>query len=110
MLFRSVNNGIVFYEISDEKIRRGIYSVRAVYTGALERFRPVLLTTMTTVFALFPLAVSPLGNSQRSMALTMLGGSVVSALLAFFAFPPVFVRFFRSKRRKQVYLKERADE
>ena len=98
----SVNNGIVFFEISEEKIRSGYPPAKAVYLGALERFRPVLLTTLTTIFALLPLVISPLGNSQRSMASAMLGGMIVSSLLAFFAFPPVFIRFFRSKTRSYV--------
>ena len=93
----SVNNGIVFYEISEEKIRAGFSPEKAVYLGALERFRPVLLTTLTTAFALLPLIVSPLGKSQRGMASAMLGGIIVSGLLAFFAFPPVFIRFFSSR-------------
>jgi multidrug efflux pump subunit AcrB len=94
----SVNNGIIFYEISEEKIRSGLSPEKAVYLGACERFRPVLLTTLTTIFALFPLVISTLGNSQRSMASTMLGGIIVSALLAFFALPPVFIRYFKSRQ------------
>lgn len=94
----AVNNGIVFYEISEEKTRSGLSPATAVYSGAVNRFRPVLLTTLTTIFALLPLVVSPLGNSQRSMAATMLGGMAVSALLALFALPPVFIRFLKSGR------------
>ena len=89
----SVNNGIVLYEISEEKIRSGLSPAAAVYSGALLRFRPVLLTTLTSIFALLPLVISPLGNSQRSMAATMLGGIIVSGFLAFFALPPIFIRF-----------------
>ena len=94
----AVNNGIILYEISVEKIRRGHSPRTAVYSGALERFRPVLLTTLTTIFALLPLVVSPLGNSQRSMASTMLGGIIVAGFLAFFALPPVFIRYLNYKR------------
>ena len=99
----SVNNGIVFYEISEEKIRSGCPPAQAVFLGACERFQPVLLTTLTTVLALFPLVISPLGNSQRSMASTMLGGIVVSALLAFFALPPVFIRYFGSRKPECIH-------
>ena len=95
----SVNNGILFYEISEEKIRCGLSPVKAVFLGAMERFRPVLLTSATTIFALLPLVISPMGNSQRSMASTMLGGIMASSILAFFAIPPIFIRFFRAKKR-----------
>ena len=96
----AVNNGIVLYENSEEKIRRGLSPAAAVYSGSLERFRPVLLTTLTTVFALLRLILSPIGNSQRSMASTMLGGIIISGFLAFFALPPVFIRFIEKRRRR----------
>ena len=97
----AVNNGIILYEISAEKVRCGFSPHAAVYSGAIERFRPVLLTTLTTVFALIPLVVSPLGNSQRSMASAMLGGIIVSGFFAFFALPPIFIRYLNYKGRRQ---------
>jgi multidrug efflux pump subunit AcrB len=95
-----VNNGIVLYEISEEKVRAGLPVVRAVYQGAHERFRPVLITTATTLFALVPLVISPLGSSQRSMAAAMLGGMIASTLLTLFALPPVFISFLAKKTAK----------
>ncbi|MCL1959292.1 MAG: efflux RND transporter permease subunit, partial [Spirochaetes bacterium] len=69
----------------------------AVFCGASERFQAILITTATTVFALLPLVVSPLGNSQKSMAAVMLGGLAASTLLSLFAIPPVLIRFFKWK-------------
>jgi multidrug efflux pump subunit AcrB len=89
-----VNNGLVLFEISDEQIRAGRPPAIAVYGGASDRLRPVLITAATTVFALLPLALNPLGTSQKSMAAAMLGGLAVSTLLSLFALPPVFARFF----------------
>ena len=94
----SVNNGIIFYEISEELLASGVSKVMAVYKGALLRFRPVLLTSLTAVLALFPLIITPMGNTQRSMAYTMLGGIIVSGIFAFFIFPPVFISFFKKKK------------
>ncbi|MDR0878232.1 MAG: efflux RND transporter permease subunit [Treponema sp.] len=91
----AVNNGIILFEISEEKIRSGFPPVRAVYEGACERIQAVLITTATTVIALLPLALSPLGASQRSMSVAMLGGVIASTLLTLFAMPPVFIRFFQ---------------
>jgi multidrug efflux pump subunit AcrB len=89
-----VNNGLILFEISEEKIRDGFKPAGAVYSGASERLRPVLITSATTIFALLPLVLSPLGASQRSMAAAMLGGLAASTLLSLFALPPVFMRFF----------------
>jgi multidrug efflux pump subunit AcrB len=96
-----VNNGIILYEIGEEKIRAGLSPGGAVFSGARERFRPVLITTITTVLALLPLMIAPLGSAQRSMAAAMTGGIISAALLSFFALPPVFIRFFRWRFRHE---------
>jgi multidrug efflux pump subunit AcrB len=97
----AVNNGIILYEISGEKIRRDLAPAQAVYSGAAERFGAAMITTLTTVFALLPLAFSPLGASQRSMAAAMLGGIIASTLLSFFVLPPVFIPFLKRKSHGQ---------
>jgi multidrug efflux pump subunit AcrB len=91
----AVNNGIILYEISVEKIRKGLAASQAVYSGAVERFRAALITTLTTAIALLPLAFSPLGASQRSMAASMLGGIIASTLLSFIVLPPIFIPFLK---------------
>ncbi|MDR1618830.1 MAG: efflux RND transporter permease subunit [Treponema sp.] len=92
-----VNNGIVLYEIGSEKVHSGLSPVLAVYRGACERQRPVLITAATTVFALLPLTLSPLGLSQRSLALSMMGGMIASTLLTLFILPAVLLRYFRRR-------------
>jgi multidrug efflux pump subunit AcrB len=94
-----VNNGILLYERAAEKIGSGLPAVQAAYAGAAERFRPVLITTLTTLFALLPLLLVPMGASQRSMAAAMLGGISASTFLTLFALPPVFIPSL--KRKKQ---------
>jgi multidrug efflux pump subunit AcrB len=94
-----VNNGIILYEVGEEKIRSGLSPGGAVFSGARERLCPVLITTITTMLALFPLVIVPLGSSQRSMAAAMMGGIISAALLSLFALPPVFIRFFQWRFR-----------
>ncbi len=90
----AVNNGLILFEIGDEKIRSGCTPASAVYGGASERLRPVLITSATTVFALMPLALNPQGASQVSMAVAMMGGLAASTLLSLFALPPALAWFF----------------
>jgi len=92
-----VNNSLILFEIGDEKIRGGLSPAAAIYCGARERLQAILITTATTVFALFPLVLNPMGNSQKSMAAAMLGGLAASTLLSLFAIPPVLIRFFKWK-------------
>ncbi|MDR1105422.1 MAG: efflux RND transporter permease subunit [Treponema sp.] len=94
----AVNNGIVLYEIGAAKRDAGLAPAAAVYRGAVERLRPVLITSVTTILALLPLVVTPLGNSQRSMALAMMSGMMVSTFLTILALPPVFIPFLKKTR------------
>jgi len=92
-----VNNSLILYEVSSEKISAGLSVAAAVYRGAAERLQAIIITTATTVFALLPLVLSPMGNSQKSMAAVMLGGLAASTLLSLFAIPPVLIMFFKWK-------------
>jgi multidrug efflux pump subunit AcrB len=94
-----VNNSLVLYEICDQKIQGSFTPAAAVCSGASERLRAILITTATTIFALLPLLLSPMGNSQKSMAAAMLGGLAASTLLSLFAIPPVLIRYFKWKHQ-----------
>jgi len=96
-----VNNSLILFEVSGEKISAGLSAAAAVYSGAVERLQAILITTATTVFALMPLVLSPMGNSQKSMAAVMLGGLAASTLLSLFAIPPVLIIFFKWKLRNE---------
>jgi multidrug efflux pump subunit AcrB len=56
---------------------------------------------ITTIIALLPLVFSPLGNSQKSMAVAMLGGLAASTLLSLFAIPPVLIRYLKWKLKSE---------
>jgi len=94
-----LNNSLLLFEISEQKILSGFSAAAAVYKGARERFLAILITMITTIFALLPLIFSPLGNSQKSMAIAMLGGLTASTLISLFAIPPVLIRYFKWKHR-----------
>ncbi|MDR2701577.1 MAG: efflux RND transporter permease subunit [Spirochaetaceae bacterium] len=96
----SVNSGMVLYELAAEKTALGYHAKEAVYDAALERFRPVLTTALTTAVALLPLVISPLGAKEHSMAAAMLGGVTASTALTLFALPPVLIRFLQYRKRK----------
>lgn len=88
-----VNNAIILYEVSKEQIDGGRSRVLAVYSGSAERFLPVLTTTITTLLALLPVIISPLGATQRSMSAAMFGGVAASTLITLLVIPPLLVRF-----------------
>ena len=96
----AVNNALILFEISEERIRDGLTPVKAVVSGAGMRLRPVLVTALTTIFALLPIVLNPLGNAQKSMAAAMLGGLAASTFLSLFILPPVFIRFFTWREKR----------
>ena len=92
-----VNNSLILFEISEQKIRLKFTPAAAVLSGASERFQAILITAATTVFALLPLVISPMGNAQKSMASAMLGGLTASTFLSLFVIPPVLIKYFKWK-------------
>jgi multidrug efflux pump subunit AcrB len=112
-----INNSLILFEISSEKINAALNAdssarpiryeqsnciTAAVFSGACERFQAIIITMVTTIFALLPLILSPMGNSQKSMASAMLGGLTASTLLSLFAIPPVLIRYFKWKFLRRV--------
>jgi multidrug efflux pump subunit AcrB len=95
----AVNNGLILYEVIEGKIVSGLSPLIAVLSGSIIRFRPVLITSLTTIVALAPLALIP-GSSQRSMALTMLGGLCASTALTFIFMPPVFIALMQYREKR----------
>ncbi len=94
----AVNNAIVLYETSSARARAGSPTVLAAYAGASDRVRPVLATSLTTLVSLVPIAFSPTGAAQKSMALAMLGGLFASGGLTLFISPLIFVKYLSKKR------------
>jgi multidrug efflux pump subunit AcrB len=88
-----VNNTIVLYEVSKHKFDKGMDRIGAVYRGASERLIPVLTTTATTLLALVPVLISPLGTTQKSMAAAMFGGVATSTAITLILIPPLLARF-----------------
>ncbi len=79
-----VNNGIVMLEHINQYRREGMPRLEAMMRGGPERLRPVIMTALTTVIGLVPIAVqkpSLGGVYYYSMALVIMGGLIVSTFL-----------------------------
>ena len=94
---------------------RGFGIIRAVVTGGKSRLRPVLMTTMTTILGMLPLALSKGQGSEmwKPMAVTVIGGLTVSTLLTLIVVPTMYTLFAASgvkrrhrKNKKLALLKE----
>ena len=85
-----VNNGIVMLEHINQYRRRGMPRRQAMLTGGRERLRPIIMTALTTLIGLVPIAVqkpSLGGVYYYSMALVIMGGLFVSTVLTTILLP-----------------------
>ena len=85
-----VNNGIVMVDHVNALRREGKARAEALIEGCGDRLRPVLMTVITTVVGLIPLAVSEFtvaGVYIQSMAAAMIGGLISSTLFTLIALP-----------------------
>lgn len=87
-----VNNGIVMIDYVNQLRRRGLSRNDALVTGSSTRLRPVLMTALTTILGLVPLAFGG-GEGQelqRPIATVVMGGLTVSTVMTLGFIPVVY--------------------
>lgn len=100
-----VNNGIVLVDYSNMLVRRG-YSIRdAVMESGRSRLRPVLMTSMTTILGMLPMALSTgMGKEMYApLGITIIGGLLISMLVTLILVPTAYAfmhqrRLYRERR------------
>jgi HAE1 family hydrophobic/amphiphilic exporter-1 len=95
-----VNNGIVLIDYINQLRRRGMEDYEAIVEAAKVRLRPILMTTMTTVLGLLPMALATgEGAEIRSpMALTVIGGLLGGTILTLLVIPSLYAVVARAKQ------------
>ena len=98
-------NGILIVEFANQKQEHGEDKMTAIKDAALQRLRPILMTSAATVLGLIPLAfASGEGANQRiAMGTAVVGGMIVSTLLTLFIVPATYsyISTDRSKLKKE---------
>lgn len=102
-----VNNGIVLIQFINDLRSEGYTLKEAVVTGTATRLRPILMTTLTTLLGLLPLALKIEEGSefQAPMAIAVIGGLFVSTCLTLFVVPALYIiseNFVISIKRRQL--------
>ncbi|MCB0481811.1 MAG: efflux RND transporter permease subunit [Flavobacteriales bacterium] len=85
-------NGILIVEFANQKRDAGMTVQEAAYEAASQRFRPILMTSLSTVLGALPIALA-LGNSSTSrmpMGLTIIGGLILSLILTLYVIPALY--------------------
>ena len=87
-----VNDSIVLVDFINMRRRAGVSKWRAIIEGGRLRMRPILLTSITTIVGLLPMAVGLGGQSQMWMPLanTIVWGLAMATLLTLFIIPALY--------------------
>jgi len=107
-----VNNGIVMVDFMNQLRAKGMEMEEAVVTAAKIRLRPVLMTGLTTVLAMFPLAlgVGEGGETWAPMARAVMGGLFVSTAFTVIIIPILYIVIESfTDRVKDRWLRREAD-
>lgn len=96
-----VNNAIVIVDYINQKKASGMATYDAIVVSVKDRVRPVLMTALTTILGLIPLA-SGIGEGteiNQPMAITVIGGLASSTFLTLFVIPVIYSFFDKDTRR-----------
>jgi HAE1 family hydrophobic/amphiphilic exporter-1 len=87
-----VKNGIVMIDYINQLRLRGMDKTQAIIQGASIRLRPVLMTSLTAIVGMLPMAFSRGEGSEMSspMALAVCFGLMVSTMLTLFVIPSIY--------------------
>ncbi|MFT5105675.1 MAG: multidrug efflux pump subunit AcrB [Pseudoalteromonas tetraodonis] len=89
-----VNNAILLIDEFNVKLADGLGLTDAIVQASTSRFRPIIMTTVTTIIGLLPLALGG-GGMWSSMAYAMMFGLAFGTLLTLLLCPVLFFLFFR---------------
>lgn len=103
-----VNNAIVIVDYILQRKQEGYSGTEAIVQSVKDRVRPILMTALTTILGLIPLA-SGIGDGteiNQPMGITVIGGLISSTFLTLFVIPVVFSLFDKETRRKKQFTEE----
>ncbi|WP_053405380.1 efflux RND transporter permease subunit [Persicobacter sp. CCB-QB2] len=94
-------NAILIVEFANQRKEEGIPFYEAIVGGATARFRPVLMTVLSTVLGIIPIAVATGAGaeSRQAMGISVIGGMLFASILTLYLIP-AFYSYFSKKRNK----------
>ena len=97
-----VNNGILYVDTVDQYRAMGMGLEKALIEAGATRLRPIMMTTLTTVLSMLPLAVGygDSGELMQGLSVVNIGGLTAATLMALLVLPICYLVLSRKKERK----------
>jgi len=86
-------NGIMIVDFARQRVDAGEAAEQAIHDASMDRFRPILMTTLAAVFGAMPIALGfgADGSSRRPLGLVVVGGLVVSQFITLYITPVIYL-------------------
>jgi HAE1 family hydrophobic/amphiphilic exporter-1 len=106
-----VKNGIVLIDYTKLCLERGMEIIEATITAGKSRLRPVLMTTLTTVLGMLPMAMGTGEGSEmwRSMGMTVAWGLSISTLVTLVLIPVIYCMFKTKRKNRKSEVQKNTD-
>ncbi|MDW0115916.1 efflux RND transporter permease subunit [Sporosarcina thermotolerans] len=99
-----VNNGIVLVDYINQRKEAGMTSYDAIIASVRDRVRPILMTALTTILGLLPLALG-IGEGtemNQPMGIAVIGGLISSTFLTLYIVPIIYSLFDQQTRKRAI--------
>ncbi len=109
-----VKNGIVLIDYTNLCRERGMSAIQSAIAAGRSRLRPVVMTTLTTLLGMIPMAISQGQGAEmwRPMAISVIGGLLISTILTLVLMPSIYCVFasvgISRERKSMVHKRELA--
>lgn len=96
-------NGILIVEFANQRQNAGIDKLTAIIDASIQRLRPILMTSISTVLGLLPLmfATGEGANGRIAMGTAVVGGLLISTLLTLFLIPSMYIYLSTDREAKE---------
>ena len=93
-------NGILIVEFANQRQKEGLSKKEAIRSAAVQRMRPILMTSVSTILGLLPLMFATGEGAQGRIAMGtgVVGGMLISTILCLFVVPAIYEMFSTNQR------------